>query len=187
MEDKEERWRVIPGFTGYEVSTLGNIRSVRSKRLIKAQIRPDGRKYIRIRKYESGISNGYMVPVARAVATAWLSVNKHTHHIVFLDSDPGNCRESNLVLVSDPSGTVSTPLRQRRPNLVRGPSVPEDPTQEGEAAKPRRQLTRKEIKAIRANYEGSDGSGNRRNQEELAFRYGVSQGTISRAVNPNRF
>lgn len=71
--ESEEEWRDIKGYEGrYEVSTLGNIRSLLSKKILKVCTASKGRPRVTLYRFENGIRMKDVFQVHQLVAQAFL-------------------------------------------------------------------------------------------------------------------
>ena len=87
-----EEWRPIAGFEGlYEVSNLGNVKSLRRDRLLKQH--PDGWGYLQVT-----LCNGFRktMKVHRLVATAFCENPNHYGYINHKDINNQNNKSENL-------------------------------------------------------------------------------------------
>lgn len=91
----EEEWRAVAGFTGYEVSNWGRIRSLRwtNARLLTPQVDKDGYLYVRLR-----VGKGYSkLLVSRGVCAAFNGAAPADKPICCHgDNNPGNNLPGNL-------------------------------------------------------------------------------------------
>ena len=99
MSGSKEEWRTIAGFEGlYEVSNLGNVRSIQfhGKRRIKIMSLTDvrGYKLIKLRDWENKISLSY--PVHRLVAQAFIPNPENKLQVDHIDTNPSNNAVGNL-------------------------------------------------------------------------------------------
>lgn len=99
MSGNKEEWRTIAGFEGlYEVSNLGNVRSIQfhGKRRIKIMSLTDvgGYKLVKLRDWENKISLSY--PVHRLVAQAFIPNPENKPQVDHIDTNPSNNAVGNL-------------------------------------------------------------------------------------------
>ena len=87
-----EYWRTVDGFQNYEVSTDGRVRNSQTGRIVKAQVRPDGRIRIGLTRDKQSSKHN----VHRLVATAFCN-NENNYNIVdHIDRNPSNNNYQNL-------------------------------------------------------------------------------------------
>ena len=99
MSGSKEEWRTIAGFEGlYEVSNLGNVRSIQfhGKRRIKIMSLTDvrGYKLVKLRDWENKIFLSY--PVHRLVAQAFIPNPENKPQVDHIDTNPSNNAVGNL-------------------------------------------------------------------------------------------
>ena len=101
---EHEEWRAIPGFDGYEASSLGRVRSVdrvitdkrgRQKRLKGKLLRPCTHSKDHPYPYVH-LGRKQMLGVHRAVAWAFLGPQPPGLYVCHEDNDERNCRLDNL-------------------------------------------------------------------------------------------
>ena len=97
----KEEWKPIPGYPGYEVSDLGNVRSFWAKRRHKLEQEPHA---ISTRLVQGGMmasvgrkkGNNINVRVARLIALAFLGPPPKGANVYHLDGDNMNDKKENL-------------------------------------------------------------------------------------------
>lgn len=100
----KERWIECKDFENYEVSTMGNIRSIKREVLVNGVIRRYVSRLLRQNTCSRGFRNvtisvdGNRVSrrVHRLVADSFLPVDEERLHVVHKDGDKGNNNLSNL-------------------------------------------------------------------------------------------
>lgn len=148
-----EEWRPVVGFEGlYEVSDMGNVRSLRSGKIIA--LCPHTGGYLMIHLYVSGTRTP--MTLHRAVAEAFLGPRPEGKQIRHLDGDRKNCSLSNLV--------YGTKLENEADKLRHGTRL------RGEQMR-HAKLTEADVRQIRAR------RGER--QEDLADEFGCTFSNIS--------
>ena len=99
----KETWKVINGFPDYEVSTFGNVRNVKTKKMLKPFIGNKQKPYLRVNLYNNGKSQFLYVHVL--VAKAFLfdtgrnpdgTLMKGYHQVNHIDEDKRNNNVLNL-------------------------------------------------------------------------------------------
>lgn len=98
-----ESWRTIPGFSGYEASTLGRIRSIdRADTLGRIafgrvlSLHVNSRGYVQARVRGDSRKAGHTVTVHLLVALAFIGPRPAHHDVAHNDGDPGNNAPLNL-------------------------------------------------------------------------------------------
>jgi len=109
----EEIWRVVPGYTGYEVSNLGRVRGpqgivVPYRRQISCRVEGGPQQRVRV---------GRLVLDAFQAADKPTSIKPRTR---YLDGNPDNCKLDNLVWVQPAKPKVRKP-----PPKLAGPTKAE--------------------------------------------------------------
>jgi hypothetical protein len=94
---EQEKWVVIDGYENYEVSNLGNVRSLnyRKERRVVMMIpsRRNNNVYVRLTKRKVGT----LVPIRKIVAEHFV-VNEHGYkYVKFINGDHFDVRASNLI------------------------------------------------------------------------------------------
>lgn len=116
-----EEWVPIPGFDGYEVSNLGNVRSLRkgTPRHMTPFMWPpkDGESFF-VQMVRNGTN--YRRAVAPLVLEAFKEAAGVRIHWNHLDGDPANCRADNLVWAS---AAAENPVR-RQEEVLHGADHP---------------------------------------------------------------
>lgn len=171
-EHTQEEWRWVPGRVGYEVSSLGRVRSWRSHgkapglaskpTLLKPTATPLGYLYVtlagpREKQY-----------VHRLVAAAFLGPGADGMQVAHGDGDPGNNAPANL--------RWATATENQSDKIAHGR------TNRGERSA-NRKLTAQQVAEIRERYGPPVwGRNGRESQRALAAEFGVSQQRISSIV-----
>ena len=88
---EREEWRVVNGFSNYEVSNLGRVRSNTTGKILSQKI---DRGYNRVRLYDEGRSQ--TKTVHRLVGTAFLDPEPNKCEINHIDGDKQNNSARNL-------------------------------------------------------------------------------------------
>ncbi len=89
----DEIWLAVPGFQGYEVSNLGNVRSLKSNgRLLSKREQPKG--YLRVKLCKEGIESQHMIH--RLVGMAFLPGYKEELQINHINGVKSDNRVENL-------------------------------------------------------------------------------------------
>lgn len=102
---ENEIWKPAKGFEGfYEVSNLGNVRSIQfhGKPKIKILKQIDGKlhyKFVKLRLWKIGYVRSY--PVHRLVAEAFLPNPENKPQVDHIDTNPANNKLSNLRWVTN--------------------------------------------------------------------------------------
>ncbi len=148
-----ESWKQITGYENYEVSSWGQVRNVKTKRVLKLIVQESGYCYASL--YERGLYR--KVRVHKLVATAFLE-NPSGFPVV---SHLNNCKTDNKV-ENLKWVTHSENVRA---------AIADD------LCKKRKPLNQKEVEAIRKAYEASSLS-----QRRLAKLFNTSRGTIVRIL-----
>jgi hypothetical protein len=97
-----EEWRPIPGYAGYEVSSLGRVlshqkwRGTEGPRLLAPQVGHFGYPYVQLCGVSGAPRNRRMRSVHTLVALAFLGPRPAGQEVRHLDGDPANCGVSNL-------------------------------------------------------------------------------------------
>ena len=92
LENKEV-WKDIPGYEGlYQVSDLGNIKSITRNKILKHTVDKDGRVSIQLSKKGIRKTN----KVCRFVALAFIGEKPEGYHVCHIDGDKENNKLSNL-------------------------------------------------------------------------------------------
>ena len=98
-----ESWRSIPGFSGYEASTLGRIRSIDRPdtlgriafgRVLSLYV--NSRGYVQARVKSDSRKSAHTVAAHLLVALAFLGARPTRHEIAHNDGNPGNNAPMNL-------------------------------------------------------------------------------------------
>ena len=71
----KETWKAIKGFPNYEVSTFGNVRNVKTKKMLKLYVRNQKSGYLAVRLFNNG--KNYQLFVHVLVAKAFLPDTGH--------------------------------------------------------------------------------------------------------------
>lgn len=152
------KWREIPGFEGlYEVSSDGQVKSIRRDSLVKPHVDKQGNK-----TYTLSVNYKRSLRVAhRLVAEAFIRPIKRGERVVPINGDKTDCRVANLKIETPEK---STPQEKRDFNNKKG--------------RTRTKLSPDEVRDIRASYP-------QLNQVELARKYGVSNVTIHNIIKRN--
>lgn len=87
-----EKWKTILGFENYEVSSLGNIRSLKSGNILKGGKDRNGYKCVNLRSF----NKTYFRPIHRLVAMTFLEVEKDKICVNHIDSNKENNHVENL-------------------------------------------------------------------------------------------
>ena len=89
-----EDWRTIPSYPDYEGNHDGDIRNVKTGRIIKQQVNDKGHRHVQLRKDK----RPHTVRVSRAIAEAFIPCDKDISRldVMHLDSDKSNNRPRNL-------------------------------------------------------------------------------------------
>ena len=93
-------WKVIPGFEGYEVSNEGDVRNIKTKRIMKINYSANGKPSI-VLKHNI---NAYSTKAVHRLM--WIAfkgkINRHSV-VIFKDGNPYNCTLDNLELMTSAS------------------------------------------------------------------------------------
>ena len=97
----KETWKVIKEFPNYEVSTYGNVRNVKTKKILKPFIKNKQKSYLRVRLYNNG--KDYELYVHVLVAKAFLpDTNRNPDGTIMVGHHQVNhkdeCKTNNNVL-----------------------------------------------------------------------------------------
>ncbi len=94
IEEKEEKWRIIPipGNEKYQISNLGRIRNEKTKRILKKRLRTDGYEEIRLQIHSRKTSHS----VHRLVAQAFIPNPNDFPQVNHKDKNRANNRVENL-------------------------------------------------------------------------------------------
>lgn len=169
----KEVWKSIPGWRGYEASTLGRVRSV--DRVVKYTGGADRRlrgKVLKIlwRKRDGygcvNFSRGGEVTVIRVhqiIARTFIGVRPKGKHVCHNNGKPSNNRPENL-RYDTKSGNEADRIEHGTSN--RGERCGSS------------KLKRRQVLAIRRIYEARKST-----QQELASRYGVTRRTIGKIIS----
>lgn len=87
-----EEWKQIDGYDNYEVSTWGNVRNVKTGKLLKQQENHNG--YLRVNLYKNGKSKHF--GVHRLVAIAFIPNPYNKPTVNHIDEDKYNNHADNL-------------------------------------------------------------------------------------------
>lgn len=162
-----EIWKTIEGFSGkYEVSSLGNVRSKKTLRLLKKFNNYLGYVIVGLRDYE----NRKTMSVSRLVASAFLSKTEIRKEVNHKDGDKNNNKLSNLEYV-----TRSENVRHAIKNGL---------LKHGKGSENRNsKLTESEVQCIRDKYtKGVNQFNTGYGLDRLAKEYNVGQTTISHII-----
>ena len=87
-------WRTIPSYPDYEASDDGEIRNIKTGRIIRQQLGPRESRQVQLRKDKQG----HMARVNRLVAEAFIPCDEDTTYLdaIHIDSDKSNNRPDNL-------------------------------------------------------------------------------------------
>lgn len=157
-----EIWKTIDGFPGYEVSSLGNIRSPRG--LMKIQNGPKGYKQIGMYSGEKTVTKR----VHKLVATAFLPNPLRLPSINHIDCNKSNNSVENLEWCSvseNHKHAYKNGLMKRRPGELH----------------PLSKISNHQTSELRRAY-ASGGI----TQKELGLIYGLTQSAVNRIINGNR-
>lgn len=92
----EALWKSIPGFSNYEISTLGEVFNIREQRLMRTSRTPWG--HVKITMVSDWDNCRYTRSVAQMVAEAFVRPpNVFCDRVVVLDGNLGNVASENLV------------------------------------------------------------------------------------------
>lgn len=166
LEQREE-WRAVPGHSGYEVSSLGRVRSYRAHGGKRRLAVP------RLRTIRVGV-NGYVqvglqvasgqqkqFSVHSLVAAAFLGPRPEGHHVAHFDGDRANNHVSNLRYATPHENAQD---KERHGTVLRG--------EDGANTK----LTAQQVEEIRLRYLNGE------LQAPLALAFGISQSQVSNIV-----
>jgi hypothetical protein len=103
-----EEWRAVPGFSHYEVSSHGQLRSYRQKRLAPRILRPSASNCGHLRQTLMRDGERVSMLVHRLVLLAFVGPCPEGQEVRHLDGDPTNNRLDNLVY-----GSRSENIRDR--------------------------------------------------------------------------
>ena len=93
-------WKVIPGFEGYEVSNEGDVRNIKTKRIMKINYSANGKPSIVLKHNIDAYSTK---AVHRLMWIAFKGeINRHSD-VIFKDGNPYNCTLDNLELMTSAS------------------------------------------------------------------------------------
>ena len=93
-------WKVIPGFEGYEVSNEGDVRNIKTKRIMKINYTANGKPSIVLKHNISAYSTK---AVHRLMWIAFKGkIDRHSD-VIFKDGNPYNCTLDNLELMTSAS------------------------------------------------------------------------------------
>lgn len=87
-----EKWKKILGFENYEVSSFGNIRSIKSGNILKGGKDRNGYKCVNLRS----CNKTYFRPIHRLVAITFLKIDKEKKCVNHIDSNKENNKIENL-------------------------------------------------------------------------------------------
>lgn len=105
----EEIWKDISGFEGlYMVSSMGRVKSVRYKRILRGWVDKEGYAYVHIK------NKSYKVH--RLVAQAFIPNPDNKPYIDHIDTNPSNNRVENLRWAT-PKENSNNPLTRRKISL----------------------------------------------------------------------
>jgi hypothetical protein len=94
---KEEKWRSVVGYEGYyEVSSEGRVRNVKTGRILKPRLRPNGYKIVTPSK-ENKVKT---FSIHRLVAVAFIPNQENKPCVNHIDNNPSNNHVSNLEWVT---------------------------------------------------------------------------------------
>ncbi|MVM36223.1 hypothetical protein GO755_39805 [Spirosoma sp. HMF4905] len=101
-------WKPMAGFKGgYEVSNLGEIRSLYNGNIIRTQISKSGTRCITLRPLYGEVGSEACIYIGEVVAKAFLGNPKNNARVVHIDGDLRNDKASNLKWAADLVDTKS--------------------------------------------------------------------------------
>jgi hypothetical protein len=158
---QEERWLPVEGFPGYEVSSLGRVRS--SKGVIKIRTGRNGYPSVPLWRNRKPTSR----PLHRLVARAFLGEAPEASEVDHVDGDIENAAEANLQYVSHAE------------NMRRARAMGLAPARPAQICS----LTSIQVAEIRAALAVLNGERSRGFIAHYARKFGVSHGAISHVVH----
>lgn len=168
---EKEKWKSIPGFSRYEASSFGRLRSINYKNSGKTKV------------LKPALSDGYLKTMLQAdnrsyktwnvhkfIAITWLGKCAKGFVVNHKDGIKINCRPSNLEYV-----TISENVQHSYDNGLQKPALGSKNSQH--------KLTESDVIAIRAH---ADSSGRYYGRKALAAKYKVTEGHIKDIVTRRR-
>ena len=90
----KETWKAIKGFPNYEVSTYGNVRNIKTKKMLKPFVRYKQKPYLTVELFNNG--KGHKLYVHVLVAKAFLpDTNKNPDGTIMVGHHQVNHRDEN--------------------------------------------------------------------------------------------
>lgn len=123
----KEIWKDIEGYEDYQVSNLGNIRSLNYRQTGKVQVlklRKDKNGYFRVNLYKDGNRRSYQIH--RLVTTAFLPNPDNLPQVNHKDENPSNNRVENLEWCSAKYNANYGTRNQRVAEIERGRIISEE-------------------------------------------------------------
>lgn len=158
---KEELWKVIPMDSGYEVSSIGRVRNVRTGRILKPWLAGAGYLYVNL--WRSGIKTG----VHRLVAHAFLGdPPSPRHEVAHNDGNPVNNCVENLRWATHAENQAD--IKKHGTGYYHGWRGESHPTAK---------LTNQKVLEIRRRYHHENAS-----RKALACEFGVSTSSVDQIV-----
>lgn len=97
-------WKVIPGFEGYEVSNEGDVRNIKTKRIMKINYTANGKPSIVLPYINKDGEPAYSTKAVHRLM--WIAfkgeIDRHSD-VIFKDDNPYNCALDNLELMTSTS------------------------------------------------------------------------------------
>ena len=97
-------WKVIPGFEGYEVSNEGDVRNIKTKRIMKINYSANGKPSIVLKCINKDGEPAYSTKAVHRLM--WIAfkgeIDRHSD-VIFKDGNPYNCALDNLELMTSAS------------------------------------------------------------------------------------
>ena len=115
-----EIYKTISGFDNYEVSTFGNVRNIKSGRILKVSLNNSINGYYKVGLCLNG--NKYTNKKHRLVAKAFIDNPDNKSFIDHIDNDKLNNHISNLRWCSNAENQQNSKLSQRNSSGVKGVS-----------------------------------------------------------------